>query len=80
MVCLLDARINVYSEEFRKRMIKNLMAAIDARLANGLSPSLFIVLAHFMEPNYDELRKNGKVVDQVAEGRKLKAHIIRYYA
>lgn len=33
-----------------------------------------------MEPNYDELRKNGKVVDQVAEGRKLKAHIIRYYA
>lgn len=37
-------------------------------------------MAHFMEPNYDALRKNGKPIDAVAESKKLKSHILRYYA
>lgn len=80
LLCLFDVRINVYSEGLKKRLIKSLVNAIDNRLLTGASPSLFIALAHFMEPNYDELRKNGRPVDVAAESRKLKSHILRYYA
>jgi hypothetical protein len=60
-------------------MIRDLMEAVNRRLITCESQSLFIVMAHFMEPNYDEMRKNGKPVDVANECKKLKKYILRYY-
>lgn len=56
-----------------------MVEAVNQRLKTAETPCLYIVLAHFMEPNYDELRHNGKPVDEASEGRKLKRYIINYY-
>lgn len=79
LMCLLDVRINQYSRETAYRMIGEMISTINKRLLTGETPCLYLVLAHFLEPNYDELRKNGKPIDIAAENRKLKKHILRYY-
>lgn len=66
LMSLLDVRINQYKKETAHRMITELAEVVHKRLTTGETPSLYIVLAHFLEPNYDELRKNGKVVDAVS--------------
>jgi hypothetical protein len=53
LMSLLDLRINHHQVETAHRMIEDLMEAVNRRLISGESPSLFIVMAHFMEPNYN---------------------------
>ena len=60
---LLDVRINQYKRETASKMISELVDTVHRRLLTGETSSLYIVMAHFLEPNYDELRKNGKAVD-----------------
>lgn len=60
-------------------MIAQWMLAIEKCIKNNENAGLFVVMAHFMEPSYNEVRRKDAAVDVYSESKRLKRHILRYY-
>lgn len=69
----------MYSSPKSKKMIADWMTAVERCIKNGENTGLFVVLAHFMEPNYNEVRRKDASIDLYSESKRLKKHILRHY-